>query len=335
MKTLKGARHSQLADFTPTERESFPQAAFKWVLSNPDVSGLVVTISTYDQLDEYLVASGQPVTTADVDVLEKYDRLVANDYCRPGCGDCLDRCPHGVPVNDVLRYQMYAENYGFEKEAMRLYAGLEPAHRADRCLGCPAPCEAGCRFGLPIRQKLIRGAPPASVLGRDGAGDQDVAGGSFVPGRPLVTIRAGSPDDGGVTMTTVRLEGLNHVGIRIRDLARSVEWYSHLGFRLIWQSPPHKVACLRNEAIGMELNFIFNSDDSNGGKNVLMDIEPRYPGFNHLSFRVSSIADTISALEAAGIEISEGPVALGGEIAVFVRDPDLNVVELAEITPER
>ncbi len=156
MKTLKGARHSQLADFTPTERESFPQAAFKWVLSNPDVSGLVVSISRYDQLDEYLVASGKPVTTADVDVLEKYDRLVANDYCRPGCGDCLDRCPQGVPVDDVLRYQMYAENYGFEKEAMRLYARLDPAHRADQCVDCPAPCEPACDFGLPIRQKLLR-----------------------------------------------------------------------------------------------------------------------------------------------------------------------------------
>jgi len=119
------------------------------------VSGLVVTMSTYDQLDEYLVASGQPVTAADVDVLEKYDRLVANDYCRPGCGDCLDRCPHGVPVNDVLRYQMYAENYGLEKEAMRRYARLDPARRADGCLDCPAPCEAACPFELPIRRKLL------------------------------------------------------------------------------------------------------------------------------------------------------------------------------------
>jgi catechol 2,3-dioxygenase-like lactoylglutathione lyase family enzyme len=63
-----------------------------------------------------------------------------------------------------------------------------------------------------------------------------------------------------------------------------------------------------------------------------MDVEPKYPGFNHLSFRVSSIEETTSALKAAGIEIKEGPVSLGGEIAVFVRDPDLNVVELAEIT---
>jgi catechol 2,3-dioxygenase-like lactoylglutathione lyase family enzyme len=130
----------------------------------------------------------------------------------------------------------------------------------------------------------------------------------------------------------VKLEALNHIGVRVRELHRSVEWYAHLGFRLIWQSEHHKVACLRNDEIGVELNLIFNSDDSGDGKNVLMDVTPKYPGFNHLSFRVSSIRDTIDDLQAAGIEIKEGPVSLGGEVAVFVRDPDLNVVELAEIT---
>jgi len=133
-------------------------------------------------------------------------------------------------------------------------------------------------------------------------------------------------------MGSVKLEALNHIGVRVRELRRSAQWYAHLGFRLIWQSEQHKVACLRNDEIGVELNLIFNSDDSSGGKNVLMDIETKYPGFNHLSFRVSSIEDTITALKAAGIEIREGPVSLGGEIAVFVRDPDLNVVELAEMT---
>jgi catechol 2,3-dioxygenase-like lactoylglutathione lyase family enzyme len=133
-------------------------------------------------------------------------------------------------------------------------------------------------------------------------------------------------------MGTVKLEALNHIGVRVRDLNRSAEWYASLGFRLIWQSEQHKVACLRNDEIGVELNLIFNSNDSNGGKNVLMDVEPKYPGFNHLSFRVPSIRDTVEALQAAGVEIKEGPVSLGSEIAVFVRDPDLNVVELAEIT---
>jgi predicted aldo/keto reductase-like oxidoreductase len=156
MKTLKGAHHSQLAEFTPTERESFAQAAFKWVLSNPDVSGLVVSMSRLEQIDEYLYASGQPLTTADVDVLEKYDRLVARNYCRPGCGECLSACPHGVPVDDVLRYAMYAENYGREREAARQYASIDPSRRADHCAGCPAPCEASCPFHLPIRDKMTR-----------------------------------------------------------------------------------------------------------------------------------------------------------------------------------
>ena len=154
MKTLKGAKASQLADFTPTERESFAQAAFKWVLSNPDVSGLVVSMSTYNQIDEYLVASGQPVTPADVALLEKYERLVTRDYCRPGCGACLGACPYDVPVDDIMRYAMYAENYGREKDAMRKYARIDPSRRADHCVGCTAPCEAACDFHIPIRAKL-------------------------------------------------------------------------------------------------------------------------------------------------------------------------------------
>jgi len=97
-------------------------------------------------------------------------------------------------------------------------------------------------------------------------------------------------------MKTVKLEGLNHVGVRVRDLGRSVEWYGGLGFHLLWQSEPHKVACLRNDEIGVELTLIFNSNDSNGGKNVLMDVEPKYPKFNHLSFRVHSIQETIDTL---------------------------------------
>jgi predicted aldo/keto reductase-like oxidoreductase len=155
MKTLKGARHSQLADFTPTERESFAQAAFKWVLSNPDVSGLVVSMSTFEHIDEYIYASGRPLESADVELLEKYDRLIARDYCRPGCGDCLDSCPYGVPVNDIMRYAMYSENYGREKDAMRKYARIDPARNASHCLGCSAPCERACDYGLPIRDKLV------------------------------------------------------------------------------------------------------------------------------------------------------------------------------------
>lgn len=155
MKTLKGAYHSQLADFTPSERESFAQAAFKWVLSNPDVSGLVVTIAHFPQIDEYLHASGQALAQKDVALLEKYDEQIAKIYCRPGCGECLDSCPADVPVDDILRYRMYAESYGQERDAMRAYAKVDPAQTAANCATCPAPCEPACPYEIPIRQRLV------------------------------------------------------------------------------------------------------------------------------------------------------------------------------------
>ena len=155
MKTLKGAKATVLKDFAD-QSQAFSQAAFKWVLSNPDVSGLVVSIRDFQQIDEYLYASGKAPTNADVALLERYDELIRQDYCRPGCGECLDRCPYGVPVDDVFRYAMYFENYGRQRDAMMRYAKLGMERNASRCVGCPAPCQAACPFELPIREKMLR-----------------------------------------------------------------------------------------------------------------------------------------------------------------------------------
>ncbi len=156
MKTLKGAKHTVLSDFTPTERESFAQAAFKWVLSNQDVSGLVISINSFTQIDEYLHASGLPLEQADADLLEKYDRLIAKEYCRPGCDACLSSCPSEVPIDDIFRYAMYYENYGQQRVGMEEYARIPVAHNASQCVDCRAPCEHACPFEIPIKEKLLR-----------------------------------------------------------------------------------------------------------------------------------------------------------------------------------
>ena len=62
----------------------------------------------------------------------------------------------GVPIDDILRYEMYAENYGREKRAMLQYSRIPPERRADRCLSCDAPCSGACEFGIPIRERLGR-----------------------------------------------------------------------------------------------------------------------------------------------------------------------------------
>ena len=151
MKTLKGAKHENLAGFRD-EADSYTQAAFKWVLSNPAVGCLVVSISTHEQVEEYVYASGKAVNTADVAVLDKYDRLIAGDYCQPHCGVCLGACPAGLPIHDILRYRMYFKDYRSEKEAMALYAKLE--RNATLCDGCNAPCESVCPTQVRIHDNL-------------------------------------------------------------------------------------------------------------------------------------------------------------------------------------
>ena len=51
---------ARLNDMRPYEREggTFSQAAFRWVLSNPDVDALVVSMNAPDMIDEYVAASG-------------------------------------------------------------------------------------------------------------------------------------------------------------------------------------------------------------------------------------------------------------------------------------
>jgi uncharacterized protein len=152
MKTLKGAKHNGLVGFQD-KSTAYSQAAFKWVLSNPEVSCLVVSFFEPQHVDEYLYASGAAATPSDHAVLREYDDRIAGSYCPPHCGACLDHCSEGLAVNDVFRYRMYFEDYGLEKRGMQEYARL--AKNASACLGCAAPCTGHCPVGIPIQQRML------------------------------------------------------------------------------------------------------------------------------------------------------------------------------------
>jgi aryl-alcohol dehydrogenase-like predicted oxidoreductase len=151
MKTLKGAKHHGLAGFRE-EADAYSQAALKWALSNPEVSCAVISFFESQHVDEYLYASGRALEPKDVAVLAKYDRLIAGSYCAPHCGACLDSCPEGLAINDVLRQRMYFEDYGWEKEGMRQYAQLERS--ASVCASCSAPCVGSCPIGVRIQERM-------------------------------------------------------------------------------------------------------------------------------------------------------------------------------------
>src|SRR5689334_8342690 len=128
---------------------------------------------------------------------------------------------------------------------------------------------------------------------------------------------------------TIAVERVDHIGIRVRDLERDMAFYRVLGFALTHRTVGDDVAIVRNEH-GVELNLIFNANAGDPDSNILMDVPDKFAGYTHMALRVASIPATIAALRANDIAISQGPVSFGqsGQISVFVRDPDRNVIEL-------
>ncbi len=147
MKTLMGAR---LNDMRPYEfaGATFSQAAFRWVLSNPNVNALIVSMTSRQLIDEYLGASGARANSADDRrLLNRYASLNGDSQCRPACNECANACPYGVPIADVMRTRMYARDYGDIRLARSEYAML--SDNAAACLSCDAkPCAGACPHGI-------------------------------------------------------------------------------------------------------------------------------------------------------------------------------------------
>jgi catechol 2,3-dioxygenase-like lactoylglutathione lyase family enzyme len=128
---------------------------------------------------------------------------------------------------------------------------------------------------------------------------------------------------------SLEIQSVDHVGIRVADLERSLAFYALFGFAAEHRATNDAVAVIRN-AHGVEINLVYNARDDNGGRNILMDMPVKYPGYTHLAFRVASIAAAIRTLRENGIAITQGPVSFGrdGHVSVFLRDPDRTVIEL-------
>ena len=122
---------------------------------------------------------------------------------------------------------------------------------------------------------------------------------------------------------------VDHIGIRVKDLDEAMKFYAVLGFKLHAKAHNDPVAIVKN-GHDVELNLVYNANADSGGRNILMDVGEKYPGYTHVALRVASIKATIETLREHDIRITQGPVAFGrdGHVSVFVRDPDMNVVEL-------
>ena len=125
----------------------------------------------------------------------------------------------------------------------------------------------------------------------------------------------------------LNIEAVNHVGIRVSDKARSVGFYASLGFEQLQDAgfeQGHPVILAHPS--GVVLNLLGPATEP-GDSNILMDVAQKYPGITHFALTVSSIDSARTFMHDNGIEIT-GSFSFQGMSAIFIRDPDRNVIEL-------
>ena len=126
----------------------------------------------------------------------------------------------------------------------------------------------------------------------------------------------------------MKIESVHHIGIRVTDGQRAIAFYEQLGFRVVYRDGKDPVVVLQTDS-GVELNLIVNAPAFDG-KNRLMDVPEKFPGYTHVALRVPSITEAENNLKTWCIPITEGPKRLGPGISLFIRDPDANVIELRQ-----
>jgi lactoylglutathione lyase len=115
----------------------------------------------------------------------------------------------------------------------------------------------------------------------------------------------------------IKVKGYNHIGIVVRNLERSVWFYSEvLGLETI-PSPPFEVV-LHWFRVGQACALHLMA------YNELMPATMR-----HIALEVADFKGAVRDLERNGIEVVEGPgKRMDGSDYLFCKDPDGNHVEL-------
>ena len=119
---------------------------------------------------------------------------------------------------------------------------------------------------------------------------------------------------------------INHIGLRVRDLAISRDFYAQLGFKLLAGPVGPEPAAIVEHPSGVNINFILNTSADAPLDNILMKKDMKYPGYTHVALEITDAKSVSDQLENLGITITER-VEFNGAKFFFIRDPDDNVIE--------
>lgn len=112
----------------------------------------------------------------------------------------------------------------------------------------------------------------------------------------------------------LRPKALDHVGIVVTDLERSLRFYAAIGVELV-RRPRRPGGATVLRLGNAEINMFCNPEPGDRGAAQRVD---------HLCLEMAAatIDEVIAGLGAAGIAVASGPVPRSDGTALFVHDPD-------------
>jgi lactoylglutathione lyase len=115
-----------------------------------------------------------------------------------------------------------------------------------------------------------------------------------------------------------------HVGLRVTDLARSLAFYTAIGYEVVGSVPETPIG---------QLTMLKLPDDEFVTVELVHDGSPvdRGTGVSHFVVQVESMADMLDALAEHGIEpVAPGQERDDGLWTAFIVDPDGRRIELVQ-----
>ena len=138
-----------------------------------------------------------------------------------------------------------------------------------------------------------------------------------------------------MTSTVSENYRLLHTMLRVRDLKKSLDFYTRLlGMKLLRQKDyPSGEFTLVFVGYGDEASDAVIELTHNWGQTEPYDLGT---GFGHVAIGVPDIHATCDRLAAEGVNIPRppGPMKHGGSVIAFIEDPDGYKIELIEKKPE-
>jgi hypothetical protein len=160
MKAMAGGKINPRWPGNPGLPQAFDRAgargaALRWVLRNKMFASALVGMLSVDEVEENWRSAAAGFNQEDQRLLAERLPLIREVYCRM-CGHCEGECPRGLPVSDLLRLVMYADNYGQFRCARDDFQKLPQSVKQVKCADC-ATCAVSCPNGVRVKDRLVLG----------------------------------------------------------------------------------------------------------------------------------------------------------------------------------